>query len=69
MKKNILDSYIEYVIKPIEEKRNSLQNEIENGNLLTQKKRKQYLDKYDDLLFEKYQNLEKLMAKNYSNNE
>lgn len=69
MKKDILNSYMEYVIKPIEEKRNSLQKEIDKGSILTKKKRQQYLDKYDDLLFEKYKNLEKLMSDDTLNNK
>ena len=51
----------EYVIMPIEEKRNQLRKEILKENIFSRSQKMRILKKYDELLIEKYQKLEKLI--------
>lgn len=63
---DIIDLYCHTVIKPIESKRNELTKKIYSKkiiNLLLRNVYKNNLNKYDKLLYEKYQTLEEIIQK------
>lgn len=57
----MIDSYIKFVINPTEKIRNELQTKVTKKGIFASKKEKEYLNKYDDLLFRQYILLEKMM--------
>ena len=66
----MFDSYVEAVIRPIEENRNKLRSYYYSKNFfkrLNRKFYKEYLDKYDSLLLEKYKILEQIMGESNNN--
>lgn len=58
-----ISMYKELVIIPLEEKREELREEILTATVFSKGKKMELLQKYDELLQEKYQKLEEMMEK------
>ena len=58
-----ISMYKELVIIPLEEKREELREEILTATVFSKGKKMKLLQKYDELLQEKYQKLEEMMEK------
>ncbi len=56
-----ISMYKELVIIPLEEKREELRKEILTATVFSKGKKMKLLQKYDELLQEKYQKLEEMM--------
>lgn len=60
-KSDKVSMYKQWVIMPLEEKRNALRKEILKENVFSRSKKLAILKKYDALLIEKYQKLEEMI--------
>ena len=56
----MISSYIEFVLKPTEKIRNDLQLKVIKKGIFATRKEKEFLDKYEDLLFKEYALLEEM---------
>ena len=68
MKTNI-SMYCEKVIYPIEQKKNKLRNSILKKGSAASEEEKELLEKYENLLLEKYKVLEKLLEETLEDQE
>lgn len=57
----MISSYIEFVLKPTEKIRNDLQLKVIKKGVFVTRKEKEFLDKYEDLLFKEYVLLEEML--------